>query len=116
MIKVYGYSRCSTVQKALKFLDNHNVKYEHIDNVENKLSQEQLKEIHNKAQVDIKKLFNTSGMKYRELGLKDKLADMSEKEKYKLLASDGMLVKRPLIITCDRVVIGFKEKELIEII
>lgn len=108
MVKVYGYTKCTTVKKGLKFLNDHNVVYTHIDNVENKLSVEELTHIYNLSNLDIKRMFNTSGIKYRELGLKDKLLNMTIDEKLELLATDGMLVKRPLLVTEEQVLVGFK--------
>ncbi len=117
MVLVYGYKKCSTVRKAIKFLEEKNVEYNHIDNVEEKLTVKQIKEIHEWSGVEIKKLFNTSGMKYRELNLKEKLVEMSLAEKYELLASDGMLVKRPIIINDKhQVLIGFKAEKVEEVI
>lgn len=113
---VYGYSKCSTVKKGLKFLDEQNIEYKHVDNVANKLTVEQIKEIHEMSNQEIKKMFNTSGIKYRELNLKDKLNDMTLEEKYELLASDGMLVKRPIFINNNQVRIGFKVDQLGEIL
>ncbi len=113
---VYGYKKCSTVKKSLKYLDEHNIDYKYVDNVENKLTIEQIKTIHEMSNQDIKKLFNTSGIKYRELNLKDKLTEMSLDEKYELLASDGMLVKRPIFMNNGQVRIGFKEEKLGEIL
>lgn len=108
MVKVYGYTKCTTVKKGLKFLEEHNVIFTHIDNVENKLSVEELSNLYEKSNLDIKRLFNTSGIKYRELGLKDKLLTMTLEEKIALLATDGMLVKRPILVTDDSVLVGFK--------
>ncbi len=115
-MKVYGYTKCSTVKKGLKFLDENHIKYEHIDNVQNKLSIDEIKQIHEMSGEDIKKLFNTSGIMYRELKLKDKLPAMDLEEKYELLASDGMLVKRPIFINNQQVRIGFKQEKLEEIL
>ncbi len=116
MVKVYGYSKCSTVKKALKFLNDNNVKYQHIDNVANKLTKEEITKIYKDSGLDIKKFFNTSGMLYRELGLKDKLLNMNEEEKLELLSTDGMLVKRPIIITKKGTLTGFNENKVKEII
>lgn len=116
MIIVYGYRRCSTVKKGLNFLENNNIEFMHVDNVEVKLKRDEIVNIHQKAECDIKKLFNTSGIKYRELGLKDLLPTLSIDEKYDLLASDGMLVKRPIIVTDKGISIGFKEERWLEII
>lgn len=105
------YPKCTTCIKAKKYLDSNSVKYEDRHIKENNPSKEELTKWINKYKIDIKKLFNTSGMKYRELSLKEKLPNMTDEEKIELLASDGMLVKRPLLITDDNIVIGFKEKE-----
>ena len=105
------YPKCSTCKKAKKFLDDNNIKYEE-RNIKNENPTEiELSKWIKKYNIEIKKLFNTSGMKYRELNLKEKLPNMTDEEKIKLLASDGMLVKRPLLINDDNIVIGFKEKE-----
>ncbi len=116
MIKVYGYQKCSTVKKALKFLDDNNISYEYSDNVENKFTKEELEQLYNKSGLDIKKFFNTSGIKYRELGLKDKLLQMNNEQKLELLATDGMLVKRPIIVTDKGILTGFKEEKWLEIL
>lgn len=105
------YPKCSTCKKAKKFLEDSGVAFEDRHIVENNPTEAELTEWIARSGLDIKKFFNTSGLKYKELGLKDKLSEMSDEEKIKLLASDGMLVKRPLIIEDDRVLIGFKEKE-----
>lgn len=105
------YPKCSTCQKAKKWLDGHELTYEDRHIVEKNPTVEELREWIKRSGLDMKRFFNTSGMKYKELGLKDKLADMSEEEKLQLLAGDGMLVKRPLLVTEDRVLVGFKEKE-----
>lgn len=104
------YPRCSTCKKAKKWLDEHNIKYTLRDIVLDNPNKEELREWILKSKIDVNKFFNTSGVKYRELGLKDKLKDMSFDEKIELLASDGMLVKRPLIIG-DKIIIGFKNYE-----
>ena len=105
------YPKCTTCKKAKKFLEDNNVSFEDRHIVENNPTEEELKKWIERSGQPIKKFFNTSGLKYKELGLKDKLAEMNDDDKIKLLASDGMLVKRPLIIEEDRVLIGFKEKE-----
>ncbi|MCR5213877.1 MAG: arsenate reductase family protein [Eubacterium sp.] len=111
MIKVYCYSKCSTCKKALKWLDEKGVKYQLIDIKENHPDEKTLRNLHKKSGLPLKRFFNTSGMIYREMELSKKLPDMSEDEQYKLLASDGMIVKRPLLITKDKVLTGFKENE-----
>ncbi len=105
------YPKCTTCKKAKKFLEDNNVAFEDRHIVENNPTEDELKEWIAKSGLPIKKFFNTSGLKYKELGLKDKLADMSDDEKIELLASDGMLVKRPLIVEDNRILVGFKEKE-----
>lgn len=105
------YPKCTTCKRAKKWLDDRGVSYTERHIVEDNPTAEELKDWHEKSGLPLKRFFNTSGMKYRELGLKDKLKDMSEEEQYKLLSSDGMLVKRPLVIYDDGVLAGFKEKE-----
>ena len=111
MIKIYCYSKCSTCKKALKWLDEKGIKYQLIDIKENHPDEETLRAFHKKSGLPLKRFFNTSGMLYRELELSKRLSDMSEDEQFKLLASDGMLVKRPLLVTKDKVLTGFKESE-----
>lgn len=105
------YPKCSTCQKAKKWLDGHGVSYEERHIKEQNPSAEELRAWHEKSGLDIKKFFNTSGMLYKEMQLKDKLPGMTLEEKYTLLASDGMLVKRPLLVTDGTVLTGFKEAE-----
>ena len=105
------YPKCTTCQKAKKWLDEHNVEYVERHIVENNPSYEELKEWYQVSDFPLKKFFNTSGLLYKEMKLKDKLLTMSEEEQLKLLAGNGMLVKRPLIIDDDIVLIGFKEVE-----
>lgn len=105
------YPKCSTCQKAKKWLDGHGVSYEERHIKEQNPSAEELRAWHEKSGLDIKKFFNTSGMLYKEMQLKDKLPGMTLEEKYALLASDGMLVKRPLLVTEGTVLTGFKEAE-----
>lgn len=102
------YPKCTTCQKAKKWLDDHNVPYEDRHIKEQNPTIEELKAWHERSGQPLKKFFNTSGLIYKNMGLKDKLPMMPEEEQYELLASDGMLVKRPLIITDDFVLIGFK--------
>ena len=104
------YPKCSTCQKAKKYLDSKNIKYIDRNIVVDKLNKEELDKLIKKSQKDINKFFNTSGLKYRELKLKDKLPNMSYEEKLEILSTDGMLVKRPLLDLDDTVLIGFKEK------
>ena len=105
------YPKCSTCKKAKKWLDEHNVKYEDRHIVENNPTFDELKSWYEQSNLPLKRFFNTSGLLYKELGLKDKLPDMSEEEQLQLLATNGMLVKRPLVITKDYILVGFKEKE-----
>lgn len=108
---VLVYRKCSTCVKALKWLEAKGISYEERAIVENNPTYEELKEWYEKSDLPLKRFFNTSGMKYRELKLKDKLPDMSEDEQLELLATDGMLVKRPVIVDNDVVLTGFKVKE-----
>lgn len=103
------YQKCSTCKKAKKWLDEQGISYEDRHIIEDNPTVEELKDWHERSGLPLKRFFNTSGMKYRELGLKDKLPEMSEEEQYELLATDGMLVKRPLVVGDDFVLIGFKE-------
>jgi len=114
-MKIYQYPKCGTCRKALKWLDENGVTYESIHIVEQPPSKEELKKLIEKSGLEIKKFFNTSGMKYRELGLKDKLKEMSEDEMIELLASDGMLIKRPIVTDGTKVTLGFKETEFEEV-
>jgi len=103
------YPKCGTCQKAKSFLEKNNIKYEERNIKEENPTKEELK-IWSKK-VPVKKLFNTSGILYRELSLKEKLPNMTEEEQIEILSSNGMLVKRPILITEDKILIGFKEKE-----
>lgn len=110
----YWYPKCGTCRKAKKWLEEHQVAFEEIHIVENPPSKEQLKEMYQKSELELKKFFNTSGQKYRELGLKDKVASASEDELLELLASDGMLIKRPLTTDGNKVTVGFNEAKFEE--
>ena len=107
----FNYNKCSTCIKARKFLEALNIDFISKDAKLDKPNKEDIKSWYEKSGLDIKKFFNTSGNVYKELGLKDKLAGMSLEDKLSLLASDGMLVKRPILVMEDRVLLGFKEKE-----
>ncbi len=111
MMKVYCYDRCTTCQKALKWLEANGVLFEKIDIKSNHPDEAALRELHKRSGLPLKKFFNTSGMLYRDMKLSEKLPSMSEDEQFKLLASDGMLVKRPLLVTDSAVLVGFKEAE-----
>ena len=110
-MKFYGYKKCSTVKKAKKWLIENNIKFEEIDLVDTPPTKEEIKKIYEASGHELKKFFNTSGVKYRELGLKDVLKTASEDEMLDLLASDGKLIKRPLLVDDKNVLIGFKENE-----
>lgn len=105
------YPKCTTCQKAKKWLDEKKVAYDDRNIKEDNPSYEEIKKWHKMSGLPLKKFFNTSGLLYKEMQLKDKLPDMSEEEQYRLLATDGMLVKRPLMVGDDFVLTGFKEKE-----
>ena len=109
MIKFICYPKCTTCQRAKKWLDDNKIEYELRDIKLNNPTLEELTEWYNKSGLPIKKFFNTSGLLYKSLDLKNKLPEMSEEEMLKLLATDGMLVKRPLLIGDDFVLVGFKE-------
>ena len=111
MVKFICYPKCTTCQKAKKWLDDNSVEYELRDIKLDNPSLEELTEWHAKSGLPLKKFFNTSGLLYKSLQLKDKLPLMSDKEMFELLASDGMLVKRPLLVGDDFVLVGFKENE-----
>ena len=114
MIKVYCYSKCTTCKKALKWLNENNIEHEVIDIKEDHPDEAALRGFYSSSGLPLKRFFNTSGMQYRELGLSKKLPDMSEDEQLALLATDGMLVKRPLLVGDDFVLTGFKEAEWAE--
>lgn len=105
------YPKCTTCQKAKKFLEANQVEYTLRDIKEDRLNKDELNSIIKQSGLPIKKFFNTSGILYKEMKLKDKLANMSEEEQINLLASDGMLVKRPLFINDELVLVGFKEDD-----
>ena len=105
------YPKCSTCQKAKKWLDEQGKKYTERHIVENNPTYDELKSWYELSGLPLKKFFNTSGLKYKELQLKDKLPNMSEDEMLKLLATDGMLVKRPLLVKDDKVLVGFKQAQ-----
>lgn len=113
-MKFICYPKCTTCQKAKKWLDEHNVEYTLRHIAEDNPNIEELKEWHAKSGLPLKKFFNTSGLLYKELQLKDKLKAMTEEEQFELLATNGMLVKRPIAVTEDTVLVGFKEAEWAE--
>lgn len=108
------YPRCTTCQKAQKWLTERGLAFDIRDIKENNPTEAELRKWHELSGLPLKRFFNTSGLKYKELALKDKLPTMSEDEQYKLLATDGMLVKRPILVGDNFVLVGFKEKEWLE--
>ena len=111
MIKFICYPKCTTCQKAKKWLDDNKIEYELRDIKEDNPSFDELSAWYKMSRLPLKKFFNTSGLLYKSMELKDKLPTMSEEEQLKLLATDGMLVKRPLLKGEDFVLVGFKESE-----
>ncbi len=105
------YPKCSTCQKAKKWLDEHGVAYDFRDIREDNPTEDELREWHARSGLPLKRFFNTSGLQYKALNLKDRLPSMSEDAQLELLASDGMLVKRPILISDKFVLVGFKEEE-----
>ena len=105
------YPRCGTCKKAVKWLEDNNVAFTYRDIKTDNPSEEELRKWHAMSGLPLKKFFNTSGMLYKEMKLKDKLPEMSEDDMFRLLASDGLLVKRPIAVTSDTVLVGFKEAE-----
>ena len=105
------YPKCSTCQKAKKWLDERGISYEDRHIVEQNPTAEEIKAWREKSGLPLKRFFNTSGLKYKELGLKDRLPQMSEEEQYALLSTDGMLVKRPIVVGDDFVLVGFRPAE-----
>ena len=114
-MKFICYPKCSTCQKAKKWLDEQGVEYTERHIVENNPTYDELKEWYTKSGLPLKKFFNTSGLLYKEMQLKDKIPTMSEEEQLKLLATNGMLVKRPLLVLENTVLVGFKEEQWNEI-
>lgn len=111
MVLFVEYPKCTTCQKARKWLEERGVEYTGRHIKEDRPTKAELKEWHKRSGLPLKRFFNTSGMLYKSMGLKDKLPSMSEEEMYELLATDGMLVKRPIIVGEDFALTGFKEKE-----
>ena len=114
MNKVYCYPRCTTCKKAIKWLEENGINYEYKHIVEETPAKEDIKKYYKESGLPLKRFFNTSGNVYKELNLKEKLAEMSEDEQFELLASNGMVLKRPLLVGKDFVLVGFKEAEWIE--
>ena len=105
------YPTCTTCQKAAKWLEANGFSFDRRHSKEEKPTAAELALWHQKSGLPLKRFFNTSGRLYKELGIKDKLSSLSEEEQYALLAQDGMLVKRPILLAEDRVLVGFREKE-----
>ena len=105
------YPKCSTCQKAKKWLEEHNIEFIERNIAEENPSFDELQAWYKQSGLPLKKFFNISGLVYKEMKLKDKLPSMSEEEQLKMLATDGMLVKRPMVISEDKVLVGFKEAE-----
>ncbi len=105
------YSRCKTCQKARKWLDDHGLIYDFRDIKDDLPDIGELKSWYQKSNLPLKRFWNTSGLQYRALGLKDKISEMTDEEQLEILATDGMLVKRPILIDDNIILIGFKEKE-----
>jgi arsenate reductase len=105
------YPKCSTCKKAKKWLDEHKIAYTERHIVEDNPTKDELKEWYDKSKLPLKRFFNTSGVLYKEMKLKDKLPTMSDEEQIELLSTNGMLVKRPIVVEGDTVLIGFKESE-----
>ncbi|MGE6257524.1 arsenate reductase family protein [Heyndrickxia sporothermodurans] len=107
----YWYPKCGTCRKAKKWLEMHKVSFEAIHISDNPPTRQQLEELYQKSGLELKKFFNTNGQKYRELGLKDRIKSASEDELLELLASDGMLIKRPILTDGNHVTVGFNEEQ-----
>ena len=112
-LKFIQYPKCTTCKKAQKWLEENDIAYESIHIVEHTPTKEELTNLYKKSGLPLKKFFNTSGNKYKELGLKDKLINMSEEEQLTLLASDGMLIKRPIVTDGEKITLGFKESDFL---
>lgn len=115
-MKFICYPKCTTCQKAKKWLDDKGVSYELRDIKENNPSEAELREWYKNSGLPLKKFFNTSGLLYKSMELKNKLPEMTDDEQIKLLATDGMLVKRPILVDGKKTLVGFKEKEYEELL
>jgi len=112
MIKLYYYNKCGTSRKAKKFFDDNDIDYEIIQIVDEPPSKEELRAMIEKSGLEIKKFFNTSGQSYRESGMKDKIKTLNEEELLDILASDGKIIKRPVITDEELVTVGWNDKVL----
>ena len=108
------YPKCTTCQKAKRWLDENNIDYTERHIVENNPSYDELKQWYEKSGLELKKFFNTSGLLYKEMQLKNKLPEMSEEEQLRLLSTNGMLVKRPIVVCDETVLVGFREAQWTE--
>ena len=116
MLKFICYPKCTTCQKAKKWLDDNKIEYELRDIKQDNPTFEELTEWYKKSGLPLKKFFNTSGLLYKSMDLKNKLPEMGEEDQLRLLSTDGMLVKRPILITEDRILVGFRENEWLDAI
>ena len=114
-MKFICYPKCTTCQKAKKWLDENGISYELRDIKENNPTADELREWYKNSGLPLKKFFNTSGLLYKSMELKNKLPNMSDDEQIKLLAADGMLIKRPILVSGKKVLVGFREKEYEEL-
>lgn len=114
-MKFICYPKCTTCQKAKKWLDENGISYELRDIKENNPTADELREWYKNSALPLKKFFNTSGLLYKSMELKNKLPNMSDDEQIELLATDGMLVKRPILVSGKKVLVGFREKEYEEL-
>ena len=110
-VRMYWYPKCGTCRNAKKWLESNGIAVEEIHIVDNPPTKEELFNLYQKSGLPLKKFFNTSGIKYRELGLKDRLQTATEDEMLEILSSDGMLIKRPIVTNGENVTLGFKEDE-----
>ena len=110
MIRLYYYNRCGTSRKAKKFFDDHEIKYQLVEIVDEPPTKEELREMVIKSGIELKKFFNTSGQSYRDIGMKDKIKNLREEELLEILATDGKIIKRPLITDGTTVTVGWNEQ------
>ncbi len=111
MIKFICYPKCTTCQRAQKFLDDNGIEYKLVNIKEQNPTEQELREYHKLSGLPLKRFFNTSGLLYKSLNLREKLPEMTQDEQFKLLATDGMLVKRPILVLNSAVLVGFKQEE-----
>ncbi len=116
MMKLYGYSKWSTVRKAKAWLENNNLEFEYIDLIKNPPSKDDLKKMYEISGYEIKRFFNSNGAKYKELNMKERINTDDENTLLELLSNDGMLIKRPLLFNGKNILLGFKENEWVDIL